>query len=197
MKKKKTSQLVGVLCLLVVVVLGIFLALNLREDNSIFSKDEKPNTEAQSILSKDVDRNYPATVREVVRLFARISKCYHNETISDEEFQGLVEMQRKLFDEEFLENNPLDTFTNNLAAEIDVAKAKKYQMVTWRVQKQSSVITWQDGDNHFASIIAGFTMNVKEAGYTRTFEEFLLREDEKGRWKIVGWRLTDPIEIED
>ena len=89
--------------MLVVVVLGIFLALNLREDNSIFSKDEKPNTEAQSILSKDVDRNYPATVREVVRLFARISKCYHNETISDEEFQGLVEMQRKLFDEEFLE----------------------------------------------------------------------------------------------
>ena len=98
---------------------------------------------------------------------------------------------------EFLENNPLDTFTNNLAAEIDSAKAKKYQMTTWRVQKQSSVNTWQSGENHFASIIASYTMSAKGELPTRTYEEFLLREDENGRWKIVGWRLTDPIEIEE
>lgn len=197
MKGKKLARLIGSLCLVGALLLAAFLMLNQREDNSIFSKDEKPNTEAQSILAKDVDRNYPATQREVVRLFARISRCYHNETISEDEFRGLVEMQRKLFDEEFLANNPLDTFTNNLAAEIDAAKGRKYQMTTWRVQKQSSAVSWQDGDNHFSSIIASFIMNEKEAGYTRTYEEFLLREDEGGRWKIVGWRLTDPIEIED
>lgn len=197
MKGKKLAQLIGTLCLLVVVVLGVFLALNLREDDSIFSKKDKPNTEAQNILAKDIDRNYPATVREVVRLFSRISKCYYNETISEEEFNDLVELQRKLFDEEFLDNNPLDTFTNNLMAEIDAAKAKENKMTMYRVQKQSSVVTWQDGENHFSSIIASFTMNAKGEGPTRTFEEFLLREDEKGRWKIVGWRLTDPIEIED
>jgi len=198
MKGKKLAQLIGSLCVVVCVVLGIFLALNLGEDDGIFSKDEKkPNTEAQNILAKDIDRNYPATVREVVRLYARISKCYHNEAISEEEFQNLVEMQRKLFDEEFLNNNPLDTFVNNLAAEIDAAKGREYQMVTWWVQKQSSVLNWQDGENNFSSIIACFTMNEKGKGYTRTFEEFLLREDEKGRWKIVGWRLTDPVEIED
>lgn len=197
MKGKKLARLVGTLCLVVAVVLGVFLALNLGEDDSVFSKDTKKNTEAQNILAKDIDRNYPATVREVVRLFSRISKCYHNEVISEEEFAGLVEMQRKLFDEEFLNNNPLETFTNNLSAEIEAAKARAYVMATWRVQKQSSVVTWQDGDNNFASIIASYTMNAKEEGYTRTYEEFLLREDENGRWKIVGWRLTDPIEIED
>lgn len=197
MKGKKLARLIGTLGMVVAVVLGVFLALNLGEDDSVFSKEEKLNTEAQNILSKDIDRNYPANVREVVRLFARISKCYHNENISDEEFTKLVEMQRKLFDEEFLDNNPLDTFTNNLSAEIEVSKAKKYQMVTWRVQKESSVETWQDGENNFARIVASFTMNEKTEGYTRTFEEFLLRADEKGRWKIVGWRLTDPIEIED
>ena len=72
MKGKKLARLVGSLCLIVVVVLGVFLALHLREDNSIFSKDETANTEAQNILAKDIDRNYPATVREVVRLFCRI-----------------------------------------------------------------------------------------------------------------------------
>ena len=197
MKGKKLAQLIGTLCLVIAVVLGVFLALNLREDNSIFSKEEKLNTEAQNILVKDIDRNYPATVREVVRLFSRISQCYHNQEISEEEFLELAEMQRKLFDAEFLENNPSETFKNNLSSEIDAAKERKYQMVTWRVQKQSSVKTWQGGENSFASIIASYTMNEKVEGYTRTFEEFLLREDEKGRWKIVGWRLTEPIEIED
>ena len=197
MKGKNLAKLVGSLCLIVVVVLGIFLALNLRKDDSVFSKDGGKNTEAQNILAKDLDRNYPATVREVVRLFSRISQCYHNQEISEEEFQALAEMQQKLFDEEFLENNPFYHFVNNLSEEIEAAKERKYTMVTWRVQKQSSVETWQDGDNSFASIIASYTMNAKDEGYTRTYEEFLLREDENGRWKIVGWRLTDPIEIED
>lgn len=197
MKGKKLAQLIGTLCVIVTVVFGIFLALNLREDNSVFSKEEKKNTEAQNILAKDIDRNYPATVREVVRLFSRISQCYHNQEISEEEFTELAEMQRKLFDEEFLENNPSETFKNNLSSEMEAAKARKYQMVTWRVQKQSSVKNWQDGENNFASIVASYTMTEKTEGYTRTYEEFLLREDEKGRWKIVGWRLTDPIEIED
>ncbi len=195
MKGKKLAQLIGVLCLVAFVILGVFLALNLREDNSTFSKGDKPNTEAQKILAKDLDRNYPATVREVVRLYSRISSCYHNEKISEEEFQGLVELQRKLFDEEFLENNPLDTFTNNLSNEIAVARQTEYEMVSWRVQKQSSVQTWESGENHYASIIACYTMHGDD--YTRTYEEFLLREDENGRWKIVGWRLTDPVEIED
>ena len=197
MKGKKLAQLIGSLCLIVVVVLGVFLGLVLKQKDNVFSKGEKPNTEAQNILSKDIDRNYPATVREVVRLFSRISKCYYNEKISEEEFKRLVEMQRKMFDAEFLDNNPLDTFTNNLAAEIDAAKAKENKISTYRVQKQSSVNTWLDGENHFASIIASFTMSTKGEAPTRTFEEFLLREDENGRWKIVGWRLTDPIEIEE
>ena len=194
MKGKGFAKLIGVMCLLVVVVLGVYLALNLRENNGK-NKENVQNTEAQNILSKNLDHNYPATVREVVRLYSRISQCYHNETISDEEFKGLVEQQRKLFDDELLENNPLETFTDNLAMEIDVAKAAEKVMSNYRVQKQSEVITWESGEGTFASIIACYTMAGKER--TKTYQEFLLREDEKGRWKIVGWRQTDPVDIEE
>ena len=195
MKGKKLAQLIGVLCMAVAVILGVFLLLNQKESDGIFSKKETKNTEAQAILSKDLERNYPATVREVIRLYSRISSCYHNEEMSEEEFEGLIAFQRKLFDEEFLEHNPLDTFTNNLSNEVAAAKQTEYKMISWRVQKQSSVKEWTSGENHFASIIACYTMDGEN--YTRTYEEFLLREDEQGYWKIVGWRLTDPIEIED
>ena len=79
--------------------------------------------------------------------------------------------------------------------EIDVAKVAEKKMISYKVQKLSEVITWESGEDTFASIIACYTMAGKER--TKTYQEFLLREDEKERWKIVGWRLTDPVEIED
>lgn len=195
MKGKNLTKLIGGLGVVCVLILGVFLTMNFGSYDSVFEKEGKKNTEAQNILAKDVDRNYPATVREVVRLYSRISKCYYNEAISEEEFTELVELQRKLFDDEFLENNPLETFTNNLSDEIAFTKTNEETMVHYVVQKQSSVVEWESEENHFAKIIACYTM--KGEGYTKTYEEFLLREDEKGRWKIVGWRLTDPVEISD
>lgn len=195
MKGKNLTKLIGGLGVVCVLVLGVFLTMNFKSDDGVFEKDGKKNTEAQNILAKDVDRNYPATVREVVRLYSRISKCYYNEVVSEEEFAQLVELQRKLFDEEFLENNPLETFSNNLSNEIAFNKSNEETMVHYAVQKQSSVVEWESEDNHYAKIIACYTRDGEK--YTKTYEEFLLREDEKGRWKIVGWRLTDPIEIID
>lgn len=196
MKDKKTAQFIGGLGLLCVIVLVLFFVLNQNPDDGIFSEKESKSTEVQNILAKDVERNYPATVREVVRLFSRISKCYYNETISASEFQQLVTMQRMLFDEEFLDNNPLETFVNNLSSEIEEMRKNKSTMISYRVQKQSSVKSWESGGNKFSSIIASYTLK-EDSEYKKTYEEFLLREDENRRWKIVGWRLTDPIEIEE
>ena len=196
MKDKKLTKLIGGLGVLCVIVLAVFFVLNQNEGDGIFSKKENVSTEVQNILAKDVERNYPATVREVVRLYSRISKCYYNEPISESEFEQLITMQRKLFDEEFLDNNPLETFTNNLSIEVETIRENEYTMVSYRVQKQSSVTSWESGKNKFSSIIASYTLK-EGADYKKTYEEFLLREDENGRWKIVGWRLTDPIEIEE
>lgn len=196
MKDKKMAKLIGGLGLLCVAVLIVFFILNQNADDGVFAKKENTSTEVQNILSKDIERNYPATVREVVRLFSRISKCYYNETISASEFQQLITMQRILFDEEFLENNPLETFVNNLSSEIEEMRKNKNTMISYRVQKQSSVTEWESGENKFSSIIASYTLK-ENSDYKKTYEEFLLREDESGRWKIVGWRLTEPIEIEE
>lgn len=196
MKDKKMAKLVGGLGLLCIAVLVVFFILNQNADDGVFVKKENTSTEVQNILSKDIERNYPATVREVVRLFSRISKCYYNETISASEFQQLITMQRILFDEEFLENNPLETFVNNLSSEIEEMRKNKNTMISYRVQKQSSVTSWESGENKFSSIIASYTLK-ENSDYKKTYEEFLLREDESGRWKIVGWRLTEPVEIEE
>lgn len=196
MKDKKIAQFIGGLGLVCIAILIVYFVLNQKADDDIFSKKENVSTEVQNILAKDIERNYPATVREIVRLYSRISKCYYNETISASEFQQLVTMQRLLFDEEFLDNNPLESFVNNLSSEIEEMRKTKSTMISYRVQKQSSVVSWESGENKFSSIVASYTLK-EDSEYKKTYEEFLLREDESGRWKIVGWRLTDPIEIEE
>lgn len=196
MKGKQLTQLIGILGLFCVVLLGVYFGLNRREDDSIYAKDKEVNTEAQTILKKDIDRNYPATVREVVEVYSRISKCLYNEKVTEEEFESLVIMMRKLYDEELLENNPLSEHTEGLLVEVIAAKSNDYYMTRYQVQKQSSVTTWTAEENKFASIIACYTVN-NNGTYEKTYEEFLLREDENNRWKIVGWRLTEPVEIGD
>lgn len=198
MKKdgKQMAKLVGGLLLTAVVILIVFFLLNQRPDEEIYAKEGTINTEAQALLDRDLDRNYPANVREVVRLYARISKCWYNETITRTELSGLIAMQRMLFDEEFLTNNPLSTQEAKLTNEIETAKEEKTTMWSYRVQKESSVEKWESEGVNYASIVACFLMR-RGKNNEYSYEEFLLREDENERWKIVGWRLTEPIEIVD
>lgn len=197
MKGKNPARLVGGLLLLGIMILILFYWLNNRPDDSVFSDETTKNTEARKLLGKDMERYYPSSVREVVRLYSRITKCWYNEKISSEELEGLIEMQRKLFDRELLEENPLPDFTAMLTQELKEQKEKKSTMINYRVQKESSVKKWEAAEGSFASIIACYMIKNSTEGYRYTYEEFLLREDEKGRWKIVGWQLTAPIEIED
>ena len=191
MKGKTTGKTIVSMVLICVVLVGFYFLLNQNEGAGNKNKTEK-STEAQLLLQKDYDRNYPATVREVVTQFARISRCLYNEEISDEEFDGLVKQMRKLYDEELLAENPEETASDKLKAEVLIAKKNKYYMHRYQVQKLSSV----KEDNGFASIIVCITMN-NDGQMEKSYEEFLLREDEKERWKIVGWRLTNPVDMSD
>ena len=191
MKGKTTGKTIVSMVLICVVLVGFYFLLNQNEGAGNKNKTEK-STEAQLLLQKDYDRNYPATVREVVTQFARISQCLYNEELSDEEFDGLVKQMRKLYDEELLAENPEETASDKLKAEVLIAKKNKYYMHRYQVQKLSSV----KEDNGFASIIVCITMN-NDGRMEKSYEEFLLREDEKERWKIVGWRLTNPVDMSD
>jgi len=45
--------------------------------------------EVNAILKKDFVNDYPATPREVVNLYSRISSCLYNQKLSDNDFKAL------------------------------------------------------------------------------------------------------------
>ncbi|MDE7060570.1 MAG: hypothetical protein K2O71_03115 [Lachnospiraceae bacterium] len=41
-------------------------------------------------------------------------------------------------------------------------------------------------------MIASYTQYLqKDRKYLKVYEEFILRKDDAGKWKILGWYLTD------
>ena len=63
-------------------------------------------TEIQKLITKNLDTNYPATPREVVKYYNRILECFYDDTYTDDELESLADQARKLLDDELLENNP-------------------------------------------------------------------------------------------
>ena len=115
----KKRNVVRVILALVVIglVVGVYYYFTVQKRASV--EDAVELTEVQKVITKDLDANYPATPREVVKYYNRIVKCFYNETYTEDELYELGDQARKLFDEELLENNPRESYFDALKADIE------------------------------------------------------------------------------
>ena len=58
------------------------------------------------------------------------------------------------------------------------------------MQQSGNIVTWTDEEKEYARVIASYTQQ-EDRKYFKVYEEFILRKDENGKWKILGWYLTD------
>lgn len=100
---KKTGIVILTIAL-IAAICGSFYIVNDKSKRA--NQKEKVLTEVQRITTKDLDKNYPQTPREVVKLYNRIVKCYYGMQYSDEELDALTDQALKLFDDELAANNP-------------------------------------------------------------------------------------------
>lgn len=176
------------------VIVGTFAYLYNREEKEKV-EPEIILTEAQKLLGKDLDSTYPATPREVVKLYSRFSMCIHNEELTDEEFEKLGEKVQILYDEKLLETNPLDEYLMNLATEVAEYHKSERKIKSYSIDSGDNIITWKEDGEEFARLLATYSM--KEGNeYNVVCQEFLLRRDEAGLYKILGWRMADKSDAE-
>lgn len=195
--KKYIGGIIGGLIILGIVVWVVFYTLNNRKDNSVYTNKKTSNTEAQALISKDLDRFYPSTPREVVKLYQRINVCLMTNSYTEEEYYSLVGQLRKLYDDELLELNPEDKYTEILYDEIYLFKEAGKSIPITNIQLESQAEKYTLNGKNMASIVAMFVIKTKNSGIERSYEKFVLREDEKGNWKILGWDVTSPVEFPD
>ncbi|MCQ2538790.1 MAG: hypothetical protein MJ124_10350, partial [Lachnospiraceae bacterium] len=104
---------------------------------------------------------------------------------------------RVLFDDEFLEANPRDQQRTAFYDELTLAKKAKRVVSITKVQKQSEVKTWEKDGKSYSSIIGCSIVTEKAKTANYVYNEYILRKDDNGRWKILGWHLGDKVDIEE
>ena len=104
--KKKSSVGTTIVCIVfaAVLIVGVYLSLTRdRQKNAIEADAEV--AEVTTLISRDLDKDYPATVREVMKYYCRITKCIYSEELSDSQMTKLVDKLRGLYSDDLLAQN--------------------------------------------------------------------------------------------
>lgn len=191
MKNRKRSTVITIITMAIVVaaiVIG-FIGLQRRMSSKANNSSER-DEEITKLISADFENDYPPTAREVLYYYSRFLKCYYNDDLTDEELTKLATNNQKLFDEELIEKNPLDSYIASLKEEIKKNKADKTTLVNWTVQDASDAEKEKKGGYNFNNLKASYFLKTGNK-FTKSYEKFYIREDENGRWKILFWEVTD------
>lgn len=187
-KKTQNPVVVGiVMALLAIFIIGCFFLVR-----SIGLKNlelKKSKTEVEKLMELNLDDNYPGNAREVLKIYNRILKCCYNEELTDEQIKKLAEQNQKLFDEQLLEKNPLDQYVEKLKKDIEDYKSKKTTIANIAIQDLAEAEREERGGYKFCNLLVSYIVKDTK-GLKTTNEKYYLREDDKGRWKILFWELT-------
>lgn len=192
MKKKGRVIILAFICIAVIV--GVFWQINRSREASV--EDMVELTEVQKVITKDLDKNYPETPREVVKTYNRIISCFYGEEYTDEELEDLGNQARKLFDQELLENNPEDAYFGALKADIADYKEHSKTIVSTSVCDSNDVKFQKVDGDECAYVNASYFIN-EDKKYSRTYQTYVLRKDEDGKWKILVFYQTEGESSED
>ena len=190
--KKKTIIVIAIACIALICG-GFYFMLSNGDGNQ-----EKELTEAEKVITKDLDNNYPKTPREVIKLYNRILMCYYDKETTDEQLEDLADQMMKILDEELLLANDKETYYASVLAEVARYEKEGKVLVEADVCDSNDVkiITDKDKDDEIAYVTASYL--VRESGNVyRDHQEHVLRKDGKGRWKLVVSRQIEGEDSDD
>ncbi len=188
MQKSKTIKIVIIGLVLAAIILGYYYYLSNR--NREAKEETVQISTVQNVLMRDLENYYPPTPKEVITYYSEISKCFYNEEYTDEELEQLAFKIMELYDDELIENNPDDDYLQALREDIIGMKTEKYTITGFQVSASTDVDFYTDDGREYASLYCTYNLFQGKQSVS-SVEKFVLRKDEDGHWKILGWELAD------
>lgn len=178
---------VAIICMVTLVV-GYYSYLSHRNAESK-TQEATELSEVTSILSKDFENDYPVTPRAVLKWYNRIIAAYYSEEYSDEELVAMADQARCLLDDDLLALNSRDRYLVALKADISDYKDRNRMIVSSTVSDTKEV-EYKTVNGYECAYISAYYFIREGSTYDRTYEDFCLRKDENGKWKILSWQLS-------
>lgn len=146
----------------------------------------------QLVLSRDLENNYPPTVKEVMKYYTDIQKCLYAEECADEEIEQLGMKARALYDDELLAANDVTVHLLQLKSEITSFQEDSKKITAVSVASSANVDTFTEDGYEFARIHCMYTI-LADGQSSLVDMVYLLRRGEDRRWKIYGWDLAQNV----
>lgn len=190
MKLKLNLKSIIVAIIFVVLIVGYYWYLNGR--NTSLAENKADLTDVQMLITEDLEKNYPKTPREVVKLYNRLLLCYYNEEYTEEEFESMVDQAMKLFDPDLIAKNPKDQYMIDLKTDIDSYHEDGKTISNITIEGSKDVQYETLGADECAYVDCVYYVR-EGSSYDAIRQTYMLRKDASGKWKILAFFLT-PVE---
>ena len=182
--KKNSAKSVLIVVTCAALCLGYYFYLTHRD-----SGKEKEMSEVEMVVSKDLEKSYPKTAREVVKFYNRILDCYYTQDYTQEQLEIMTEQARSLMDEELKENNPQDLYLESVKAAIASFEEEKKSISNISIEgsKEVEYKTKSGKDYAYVDVSYFVKSNKKGKKSERVLQTYILRKDENADWRILGF----------
>lgn len=180
---RKGPKSAAVLAVMVITVFALYYYLTNKVERS---SPEKETTAIEDVLLKNLENDYPPTVREVIKYYNEIMKCFYSEKPTEEELKELADKAFELYDAELANYQTEEMYMEDLKAEIDTYAAADTVLSHIALSSSTAVDYYTHNGRECAQIRCIYTMRQKTNLMTIR-EVYVLRRDDAGRWKILGW----------
>ena len=187
---KKYGRTIIVIAVLVALGLGYYYYLANKDTGKDATDIAADTSEVSVLISKDLMANYPESPKDVVNLYARITKAYYDTSLTNEQIEALGKQARLMFDDE-LKNTQTDAdFYEKLKEDIGNYNSTKTRISSYVIQSAAKTKYSTFKDRQYASIALVYYLRQGDK-LIDSPTKFTLRKDDDGHWKILFWELTE------
>lgn len=186
---KKYIRTIFITAIMAMLCIGFFMYLSNREPSQTATEKDLAKQEVDNLTTIDIEKNYPESPKEVIKLYARITKAYYKGNLTDAQIEALGKQARILFDSELKGTQTDSEFLKALKADIESYKSAGRYVSDYSIEDSAMVNYSTFQGRKYAFIVMTYTLRENDKLIvSRT--KYTLRQDDKGRWKILFWELA-------
>ena len=184
---RKGPKSMAVLAVMVITVFALYYYLVNKVERS---SPEVETSAVQDVLLRNLENDYPPTVREVIKYYNEIMNCYYKENPTEAELKELAAKAFELYDAELVAYQSEEMYLEDLKTEIAGYAATDTVLSHIALSSSTAVDYYTHNGRECAQIRCIYTMRQKTSLVTIK-EIYVLRRDDGGNWKILGWTPAD------
>ena len=194
---KKGSKVFAIIfsVLLVAGILGMFIYLNNKPKSQTLDA-EVVISNVDNVVLRNLEINYPPTPKEVLKYYSEITTCFYQADLKEEDLVKLAQTARKLYDEELCAGISEEEYLESLREDILEFNSMGIVVSGYTVSSSTDVEEFEMDGRKYARLYATYRLR-QGTEYIYSNEVFVMRKDEEGHWKILGWELLEEDEVEE